>query len=130
MRFLFYLLLFLITISCYKSKSDLEGLWKFHSYISIEGEKKIMDSINYNFYWSIDNNLYIKSIEVIGIDSIYRKKILINQNQNNITFESESGEKVTYFIENDTLYIYPLGQYMPDELNTPYSEELIFSKIK
>ena len=33
-------------------------------------------------------------------------------------------------IENDSLYIYPLGQYLPEQLNTPYTEELIFVKIK
>jgi hypothetical protein len=130
MRGLFYLLLFFIITSCYKSKSDLQGLWKLQSYISIEGEKIYIDSLDYNNYWLIDEDLYVKSIEFRGSDSIYHKKILINKNENNISFGLKSIEKVTYFIENDSLYIYPLGQYLPEQLNTPYTEELIFVKIK
>ena len=129
MRGLFYLLLFFIITSCYKSKSDLQGLWKLQSYISIEGEKIYIDSLDYNNYWLIDEYLYVKSIKVIGRDSISYKKILINKNENNVSFGFKSIKKVTYFIENDSLYMYPLGKYLPEELNTPYTEELMFVKI-
>jgi len=130
MRVIFFLLIFLFITSCYKSKSDLEGLWEFHSYLSQEGQKKYMDSINNKYYWSIDEDLFVKSIEFKEGDSIYYKKILVNKNENNIYFGLKSMEKVTYFIEKDTLYLYPLGQYLPEELNTPYTEELIFVKIR
>ena len=130
MKGLFYLLLFLIITSCYKSKSDLQGLWLLHSYLSQEGEKKNIDSINNKYYWLIDEDLFVKSIEFTGRDSIYYKKIFINKNENNISFGLKSTEKAPYFIENDTLYLYPLGQYLPEELNTPYTEELIFVKIR
>ena len=129
MRVIFFLLIFLFINSCYKSKLDLEGLWQFHSYLSQEGQKKYMDSINNKYYWSIDEDLFVKSIEFNEGDSIYYKKILVNKNENNIYFGLKSMEKVTYFIEKDTLYLYPLGQYLPEELNTPYTEELIFVKI-
>ena len=125
-----FLTFFLIITSCYKPKSDLQGLWEFHSYLSQDGQKKRMDSINNKYYWSIDEDLFVKSIEFNGRDSIYYKKILVNKNENNIYFGLKSMEKVTYFIEKDTLYLYPLGQYLPEELNTPYTEELIFVKIR
>ena len=41
MRVIFFLLILLIVSSCYKSKSDLEGLWQFHSYISEEGKNAL-----------------------------------------------------------------------------------------
>ena len=44
MRVIFFLLILFIVISCYKSKSDLEGLWQFNSYISEEGKKIYVDS--------------------------------------------------------------------------------------
>ena len=125
-----FLTFFLIITSCYKPKSDLQGLWEFHSYLSQDGQKKYMDSINNKYYWSIDEDLFVKSIEFNGRDSIYYKKTLVNKNENNISFGLKSMEKVPYFIEKDTLYLYPLGQYFPEELNTPYTEELIFVKIR
>ena len=128
-KYFFFLTFFLIVTSCYKSKSDLQGLWEFHSYLSKDGEKKYMKSINNKYFWSIDEDLFLKSIEFIEGDSIYYKKILLSKNENNIYFGLNSMEKVTYFLEKDTLYLYPLGEYLPEELNTPYTEELIFVKI-
>ena len=125
----FFLSFFLIITSCYKSKSDLQGLWEFHSYLSEEGEKKYIDNLNNKYYWLIDEDLFVKSIEFTGRDSIYYKKIFINKNENNISFGLKSTEKITYFIEKDTLYLYPLGQYLPEELNTPHTEELMLVKI-
>ena len=129
MRVIFFLLILLIVSSCYKSKSDLEGLWQFHSYISEEGKKIYVDSIGNSYYWSIDQDLFVRSIEYTGTDSVFYKKNIINKIQNNLSFTDNIERKTTYFIENDTLYLYPLGQYLPKELNTPNSEELIFIKI-
>ena len=36
-----FLTFFLIITSCYKPKSDLQGLWEFHSYLSQDGQKNI-----------------------------------------------------------------------------------------
>ena len=129
MRVIFFLLILLIVSSCYKSKSDLEGLWQFHSYISEEGKKIYVDSIGNRYYWSIDQDLFVRSIEYTGRDSVFYKKNIINKIQNNLSFTDNIEGKTTYFIENDTLYLYPLEQYLPKELNTPNSEELIFIKI-
>ncbi len=129
MRVEFFLLILLIMTSCYKYKSDLEGLWQFHSYISEEGKKKYVDSIGNSYYWNIDQDLFVRSIEFTGIDSVFYKKKLINKIENNLSFGDNIKEKTTYFIENDTLYLYPLEQYLPEELNTPNSEELIFIKV-
>ena len=129
MRVIFFLLILLIVSSCYKSKSDLEGLWQFHSYISEECKKIYVDSIGNSYYWSIDQDLFVRSIEYTGTDSVFYKKSIINKIQNNLSFTDNIEGKTTYFIENDTLYLYPLEQYLPKELNTPNSEELIFIKI-
>ena len=129
MRVIFFLVIFSFITSCYKSKSDLEGLWQFHSYISEEGKKKYIDNSGNSYYWSIDQDLFLRSIEFTGTDSIFYKKQLINKIQNNISFGSNIEGKIIYFIENDTLYLYPLEQYLPEELNTPNSQELIFIKI-
>tara|TARA_X000000368_G_C22783518_1_gene602622 strand:+ start:192 stop:587 length:396 start_codon:yes stop_codon:yes gene_type:complete len=129
MRVIFFLVIFSFITSCYKSKSDLEGLWQFHSYISEEGKKKYIDKSGNNYYWSIDQDLFLRSIEFTGSDSIFHKKQLINKIENNISFGNNIEGKITYFIENDTLYLYPLEQYLPEELNTPNSQELIFIKI-
>jgi len=59
----------------------------------------------------------------------FTKKNIINKIQNNLSFTDNIKGKTIYFIENDTLYLYPLEQYLPEELNTPKSEELIFIKI-
>ena len=129
MRVIFCLLILFIVSSCYKSKSDLEGLWQFHSYISEEGKKIYVDSIGNSYYWSIDQDLFVRSIEYTGRDSVFYKKNIINKIQNNLSFTDNIEGKTTYFIENDTLYLYPLEQYLPEELNTPKTEELIFIKV-
>ena len=129
MRVIFFLLILLIVSSCHKSKSDLEGLWQFHSYISEEGKKIYVDSIGNSYYWSIDQDLFVRSIEYTGRDSVFYKKNIINKIQNNLSFTDNIEGKTTYFIENDTLYLYPLEQYLPEELNTPKTEELIFIKV-